>query len=1075
MATLQPQQVAVKFAGGVETKQDPKAVPSAKLLALENGVFTKAISIKKRNGYGAYAKTIEDSTGGLAEEITDARRLGTRDNELLAFTKSRCYSRQTSTDQWSDAGQVYSTHATDRPLVHTGTEMSTPDHATNNGVSVVAWEDSRGGVYFTVVDSSSGRVYVEARAASATGSRPRCVAAGPNLHLYYAEQALGRVMIHVINPENPAVVTTAAILVDDLNANHVYDACPTTRTGTPAAIVWHERATTNFRLGYVDSSGVLGSPATGHPSVYRQSASMQALRSDTPIAVAYKYVDGGATDVLAVAAVNTRVASTCAAYNFSGGSTSVPIGDTAAVELWLETAAVETTITQCTVAITDTKIWGVYVNLPTASVSYSDHFAIIRSQLLTETATSAVAIDSYVQRSVVLRSRAFVVDDEVFAYFMHVTTYFNTYFALRVSSGILDNDNNYRLACVARQTAGGASLPSGNLEAHLASAHVDTTVVSACLTYKTRLESEDNDKFGESGVRLYTLDFDNASSHQSGQIGRGLYLASGCPQHYDGRRWMEQGFNVGPENINNIAVTSNTDGGGLTAAGVYKYVAWYEATDTQGEVHRGPVSIGTSVTMGDDGGEVPVSDDTVTLQIPTCRITTRERVRVCVGRSLNGDTSRLFRVTSLDPTTEGDDNGYLANDVSVDYVTFVDVMSDADLAKQEPVYTNGGILSNDPTALGSVLAVGKNRVFFSDASDQDLVRFSQPLAEGYGLECAPELFQRLDPFGGALTGLCVMDDFVIAFKESAIYSFNGAGPLPNGDIVNSGFGNPELLTSDVGCTEPSSIVLSPVGIMFKSTKGIYLLDRARSIQYIGAAAETYNDQTVRRATVMPDRSQVVFLTDSGKSLLFDFLFAQWSTFTNHEGKDSVVVGGVYNYLRNDDRVFYETPGVYSDAGVRITLRFETSWIHIWEHLQGLQRFWKLLLLGTWGSPHQLGIQYSTDYMDGAWSDPFWLDATDDTSSTGWITGENANTIGEDPIGGDSYGDGLYGGGVYGGEAPGIYQWRLGIHESGQSIKFRFEDFEKAGIAGATFELTEMLITGGVMKPDNRPFPAARST
>jgi hypothetical protein len=42
------------------------------------------------------------------------------------------------------------------------------------------------------------------------------------------------------------------------------------------------------------------------------------------------------------------------------------------------------------------------------------------------------------------------------------------------------------------------------------------------------------------------------------------------------------------------------------------------------------------------------------------------------------------------------------------------------------------------------------------------------------------------------------------------------------------------------------------------------------------------------------------------------------------------------------------------------------------------------------------------------------------------------------------------------------------------VQFRFEDFEKAGLSGASFELTEMTIVGGVMKPDNRPFAASRS-
>ncbi|MGL4527300.1 MAG: hypothetical protein ACRCUC_10005, partial [Aestuariivirga sp.] len=345
---------------------------------------------------------------------------------------------------------------------------------------------------------------------------------------------------------------------------------------------------------------------------------------------------------------------------------------------------------------------------------------------------------------------------------------------------------------------------------------------------------------------------------------------------------------------------------------------------------------------------------------------------------------------------------------------------------------------------------------------------------GYGAEIPPDLQIKVDPFGGAITALANQDDRVIVFKASAIYTFNGDGPTASGDTAQGGFSRPQLVTSDVGCTDPSSIVLTPSGHMFKSAKGIYLLDNGGSVQYVGAAVEAYNAQTVRRATVMPDRTQVVFLTDSGLSLLYDYLFQQWSTFTNHEGYDSAVLNNSYHYLRTDARVFRETVGEYSDDGVRIQIRFETAWIHMSDRLQGWQRFWFMHLLGTWISPHQLGIQYRTDY-EVNWSETRWLDATGLSSSSGWITGDGVNPIGEDPITGSNYGDGNYGDGNYGGTPPEAYAWRMRISAKGQSIQFRMRDFEADGYRGASFEPTEMLIIGGHKGHAPRPYTAARST
>jgi len=1031
---LRPAEVHVGFRGGVSTRADSKTVPPTQLLVLENGIFSRETSIRKRNGYESLASVID----GSASVLTGAIRTATRDNELIAFTSNRAYSRQTGADQWSDTGAVYSVVGNDRPLVKTGTQQLMPDHATLGDVTVAAWEDSAGGVWWSVVDAVSGRIYRAATQASATGIAPRCVACGTNLHVYYAIAASNRIMVLVVNPAAPSAAVTPAILTDDLDgASPTYDAAPTGRTGTPSLIAWSENGSTNIRIGYVDQSGVLGSPALGHPSVLTFAAVRLAT---TPVACAFLDVDGGNGDTIVLSWVNATSDGKVA--TFTGGSVSGAVAITATTSA---TAYASTSVQRIALAAHAS---GLSVAFEEAAVAASNRFVVASAATLALTFSAAVTI-----RSVGLASRAFAVGTDVFAVFVHDTTYFNTYVALRLSDAI---------AVGRHAPAAAAGAPTRK---HLSSAHVDGDSVSISLPFRERLVSENNDKFRETGIRLFTLDFDSEDSHQYAQLGRGLYLAGACPQHYDGRQWTEQGFHFGPE----LIVTVSAGGGSMTSAVTYLYRAWYERTDFQGEVHRGPVSIGTLVTMGG-------ADTQVTLTLPTLRITQGTNTRVCVARSLasdTGDTAELFRVTSLDPTTAGTANGYVANDATVDTVSFIDRMSDATLRTQEPLYTNGGLLSNDPSALGAVVFRGQSRLFFTDPSNGLNLRYSQPLDDGYGVEIPPDLVLSVDPFGGDITAGAFQDGRGVIWKAGSIFLFQGDGPAPNGDTSTGGFSTPQLITSDVGCTDPSSIVLTPNGHMFKSAKGIYLLARDGSVSYVGAPVEAYNAQTVRRATVMPDRTQIVFLTDSGLSLLFDHYHTQWSTFTNHEGLDAAVVNGRYHYLRTDGRVFRETPGVYLDDNARIRLRLETAWIHMLPQLQGFQRFWHLHLLGTWVSPHQLGIQYQTDYTPG-WTDSYWYDATGLTDDTGWITGGNAAPIGVEPIVGSPYGDGNYGDGQYGGSASGPYQWRLHLDEAGQSIQFRFEDFEAETYAGASFELTEMLLTGGVKAHAIKPFTTGRS-
>lgn len=1039
---LAKQRVAFRFAGGIDTEPDEKAVPATKLLGLENGVFTKAISVVKRNGYEARARAIS----GSASLLTGARRLAKRGDELLAFTNNRCYSNQTDADEWTDAGAVICAIGADKPAVRTGTQQTMPDHATNGGLTAFAWEDSRGGVWWAAVNAKTGRVCRGPEQLDAAGERPRCVAVGDAVHVYWARPANRRIYVVVVNPSNPVAAVVQQIVIEDLStANPVYDAVPTNRTGSPALIVWAEHATTNVRIGYVNSGGQLGSPANGHPSVLTSAV---ALSAASPLAVAYLSDVAGNEIGLVYQSGGQFKASF---YSSLGADATSPI---AAVASQVINAA--TTLKRVGCAYTadaSRKLWTVAEE---DAAQPSNHFCISAYAMSTPASGVVTTI-----RSVGLASRAFQAGDagDVFAAFVHDTTYFNTYLTFRLGD----------YTPVGRHVPGlAAALPT---RTHVSSVHVVDDVAAMCLPYRERLFSENADKFRETGLRLVSLDFDSEDSHQTAELGRGLYLAAACPLHYDGRVWTEQGFSVGPE----LITAAKAGGGALTPGVTYSYRAWYEWTDTQGEVHRGPTSIGTEVVM--IGTEVVMGggDMQVTLTIPTLRVTSKQNVRICVARCRANDETEFFRVTSADPNTAGAVNGYVPNDPTIDTVTLIDRMSDAVLATQESVYTDGGILSNDPAPLGSIVFAAKSRLFFTDSGDSNVVRYSQELDEGYGVECPPELRLPCNPKGGPITAIAEMDGLVFAFKRSAIFVAGGDGPLPNGDASQSGFTRFEELTSDVGCSDPSSIALTPIGLVFKSEKGIYLLDRSRSVIDIGGPVRAFDAQAVRRATVMPGRTAVLFLTNSGKSLYYDYKRGQWSTFTNHEGLDAAVVNGRYHYLRADNRVFRETIGVHTDAGRRIPLVFETAWLHLDEILQGWQRFYHVMLLGSWKSAHQLEIRFRSEYGKH-WSEPAYMDATGlAAGATGWITGDRARPIGEEPIGGSVYGEGAYGDGPYGGTHTGLYQWRAHLGLVGQAIQFRFEDFEADGHAGAGYELSELVLIGGIKGPAKRPFTGARST
>ena len=80
----------------------------------------------------------------------------------------------------------------------------------------------------------------------------------------------------------------------------------------------------------------------------------------------------------------------------------------------------------------------------------------------------------------------------------------------------------------------------------------------------------------------------------------------------------------------------------------------------------------------------------------------------------------------------------------------------------------------------------------------------------------------------------------------------------------------------------------PLGLMFKSEKGIYLLGRDFKVVYIGAAVEAYNSMTITSATLLADTNEVRFTTMEGRTLVYDYFHNRWATFTGQTAIDSVI-------------------------------------------------------------------------------------------------------------------------------------------------------------------------------------------
>lgn len=578
---------------------------------------------------------------------------------------------------------------------------------------------------------------------------------------------------------------------------------------------------------------------------------------------------------------------------------------------------------------------------------------------------------------------------------------------------------------------GGGTIPYGTLP------HTSLLAVNQWLfpnLLKTRALEDNGQFFSLLGVNSTTFNFDSAVKYENAILADNLHIGGGLLQMYDGNSVVEHGFNIYPEEL--IAGTHSGTGGNMSA-GNYGYVAVYRWTDNVGQEHRSaasPVVVGI-VTGGGSTQSQPIT-------IPTLRLSAKTNVVIELYRTENNGTV-FYLVTS--PTAP------IANDPSVDAITITDTLSDAQLISRQPLYTTGGVLENIASPATDIVAVhtASNRVFVKVS--RNTMQYSKVRQVGFPVEFNDELTMDFDPVGGPITAASSMDEKFIVFEEDACFAITGEGPNNLGE--QNTFTEPERLSADIGCIQASSIVLTPAGLMFKSRKGIYLLGRNLQLQYIGAQVEAYNSLNITSAKVVAEFNQARFTTSDGDCLVYNYQLGIWSTFSNFQALSAETVGNDYYYVRTDSTIFKENRASFTDAGSAISMEIETGWMSF-AGIQGFQRVYRMLVLGTYKTPHSLQIQAAYDF-NNAWVQSSMVQSSDVVTPS--VYGNSSPYGAESPYGGDGK----------------CYQMQFNFkRQKSQSIKLRITDFELQpgeGLSLSNFTLTIGTKIGSNKVADSRTF------
>jgi hypothetical protein len=510
-------------------------------------------------------------------------------------------------------------------------------------------------------------------------------------------------------------------------------------------------------------------------------------------------------------------------------------------------------------------------------------------------------------------------------------------------------------------------------------------------------------------VAKYNFDFSPANNFYDATLGKQLHIAGGILSSYDGRKVVEHGFlevPVAPEFDAFVDIGPSLGVGSQVALDypqTVQYCIVYSWIDSQGQIHRSAPSLPLSVTIPDE-------NQRVNLLIRPLTLTSKDNVEIEVYRTEGNGTNfyKISNIGGVGSTT----NSRLSNDPSEAQLEYGDAAGDDGIRDNELLYTTGGALENIAPISSRYITSSKTRLFLL-SGDGYSIQYSQLRQENVGVAFFDGFTMQLDRQGDEARALAVMDDNLIILKRRALQVLPGQGPDNLGQ--NDDFRQPTNIPTDVGCEDPASVISMPMGIMFKSAKGIYILRRNFAVEYIGAPVEKYNSLAVTSATLLEASNQIQFTTESGTTLTYDYYTNRWSTSDNMPAVDAVVYDGAFSYLRSNGTVMQQSG--YSDNGSFVPMKLESAWVQL-AGIQGFQRVKQLMFVGKYLSPHKVKISFAYDYVN-TWVHSVVIDAT-----TLW--------------GGNTYSSGDYDEGAYSGDGE-AYQARVFTKiQKCQSFRFKIE-------------------------------------
>lgn len=951
------QVIPVDFGQGLDLKTDPKAVQAGKFLRLENAVFTKPNRIEKRNGSSELPTAISDSS-----TLTNPKFVKDFNNQLIASANGKLLSLSDSDSAWIKSGN-YTSLELSRQIVDQTTQTSGfCDVAVLGNYALYGWSSfgeligigSTGPisskVYLSVVDQTTGNTIYTSAALSTVSvasyiTPVRCITlGGTQLAIVYVKNDATALVMRLVTLSGGGVVTVGAELTITTSfvSNAATRACwdiLQTSTGASLLYVSNPGGPASVTLANINTVGTV----TGTVSI------VDAARIEEGVHVAQ--TSNGNLWIYWTRAAGSPHLSGSLVYAVYTSALASVLGATTVTTL-VAPFYVSNMIAVNNSATQQTLYYGIYVTTSSTPL-YTD-----KTVYRTVTDAGVIGTETTYAFGVIPYSRPVTESSVVYAVFLYrgaeqsAPTQLYIGIQTQPTFFLLTIDTTQTIpVCVGRFGAGVSSTQAA-LYTVLGFMPSVTLGTGSKYLFSCGIEiqtlGQDNFFYGEylgslASTYGYAFDFASVNNYYGVNSGGVSILNGAMLGLYDGESFSEFGFHLSPE-IVSVAASSAFAGGTITP-GTYSYIAIYQWVDAQGNLHQSAPSLPKSVTVG-------VGDDSVIAIISSAYLSKKNGVSVALFRTENAGTI-YYQVS--DPVSLKS-----ASPETSPTATITDFLDDPLIVGNNQAYTYpaSAVLENSTPPPSMALVSHNNRLWFVDSEEPNVIWYTKTVQNLVGLSPSAFLINQIDKKFGPIVGIAEMDEKLVSLKQSGFAIQSGDGADDTG--ANSSLTPAQFIPSDVGCNNLRSIATTPDGIWFDSPNGLYILTRSLQVAYGGMEVEDYNSQTIASATLMPGKSQLRFLCTSGVTLVYDYIFKQWSTFT-FTGNSATPWLGTYVYSTGTE-ILVEDSTLYTDNTVAFTMLAQTSWLHIGT-LQGFQRVRRLIMLGDYsnGLSASHGVQISAAY------------------------------------------------------------------------------------------------------------------